>query len=209
MSHFIGLCFGEYWQSNLEQYDENLEVEPYVKYTKQEAIEEEKDRHLRRYDYAKRIPSDQNLLEENIQILLKGENLTDEEAWEAIKEWGYDIDEEENLLTTYNPDSKWDWYAVGGRWDGFLPLKEKDDNGNPICTNIACVNEIDWDYLFENKYAPFCFVTEDGYWEEKGEMGWWGITTNEQPKDEWEIKFKNYIQTLNPDCEVTVIDFHI
>ena len=126
MSHFVGLCFGEYWQSNLEQYDENLEVEPYVKYTKQEAIEEEKDRYLRKYNYTKRIPSDQNLLEENIQILLKSENLTDEEAWEAIKEWGYDIDEEENLLTTYNPDSKWDWYAVGGRWDGFLHLQIKE-----------------------------------------------------------------------------------
>lgn len=209
MSHFVGLCFGEYWQSNIEQYDENLEVEPYVKYTKQEAIEEEKDRHLRRYNYAKRIPSDQNLLEKNIQILLKGETLTDEEAWESVKEWGYDIDEEGNLLTTYNPDSKWDWYDIGGRWNGFLPLKEKDDNGNPICTNTACVNEIDWDYLFENKYAPFCFVTEGGCWEEKGEMGWWGITTNEQPEDVWDIKFKNYIQTLDPDCEVTVIDFHI
>lgn len=209
MSHFIGLCFGEYWQSNLEQYDENLEVEPYVKYTKQEAIEEEKDRHTHRYNQARQIPRDQNLLEKNIQILLKGETLTDEEAWEAVKNWGYDIDEEENLLTTYNPDSKWDWYAIGGRWNGFLPLKEKDDNGNPIYTNVACVNEIDWDYLFENKYTPFCFITEDGCWEEKGEMGWWGITTNEQPKDVWDIKFKNYVQTLDPDCEVTVIDFHI
>ena len=23
----------------------------------------------------------------------------------------------------YNPDGKWDWYVVGGRWSGFLPLK--------------------------------------------------------------------------------------
>jgi len=26
--------------------------------------------------------------------------------------------------TTYNPDSKWDWYSLGGRWAGYWKLKE-------------------------------------------------------------------------------------
>lgn len=30
--------------------------------------------------------------------------------------------------STYNPDSKWDWYSVGGRWTGFFKLK-KDKTG--------------------------------------------------------------------------------
>ena len=34
MSHFIGLCFGYCWEENLEKYDENIRVEPYVEYTK-------------------------------------------------------------------------------------------------------------------------------------------------------------------------------
>jgi hypothetical protein len=26
--------------------------------------------------------------------------------------------------STYNSDSKWDWYTVGGRWAGLLKLKK-------------------------------------------------------------------------------------
>jgi hypothetical protein len=28
-------------------------------------------------------------------------------------------------MSTYNPDSKWDWYAIGGRWTGYFPYKGK------------------------------------------------------------------------------------
>lgn len=30
-------------------------------------------------------------------------------------------------LSTYNPDSKWDWYQVGGRWSGYFPVKQPLD----------------------------------------------------------------------------------
>ena len=39
MSHFIGLCFGDNWENDLEQYYEGLEVEAYIRYTKEEAID--------------------------------------------------------------------------------------------------------------------------------------------------------------------------
>lgn len=29
--------------------------------------------------------------------------------------------------STYNPDSKWDWYQVGGRWSGYFPVKQPLD----------------------------------------------------------------------------------
>ena len=36
----------------------------------------------------------------------------------------YGVDEEGLYrLSTYNPQSKWDWYQVGGRWRGFFPVK--------------------------------------------------------------------------------------
>src|SRR5262245_57979732 len=28
-------------------------------------------------------------------------------------------------LSTYNPDSKWDWWSVGGRWRGYFTAVEK------------------------------------------------------------------------------------
>ena len=41
-------------------------------------------------------------------------------------------DENDNLISHYNPDSRWDWYSIGGRWSGFLPLKDRDEEGNPM-----------------------------------------------------------------------------
>lgn len=34
--------------------------------------------------------------------------------------------EEDGLYTTYNQDSKWDWYVIGGRWNGCLPIKNEE-----------------------------------------------------------------------------------
>lgn len=43
MSHFVGLCFGDNWENDLEQYYEGLEVEPYIHRTKEEAIKKLKN----------------------------------------------------------------------------------------------------------------------------------------------------------------------
>ena len=213
MSHFVGLCFGDNWENDLEQYYEGLEVEPYIHRTKEEAIEKAKKHHTENYEYAvKKLESDTLTQEDRdyyMDVVNDGCSLTDEDAWKQVQDWGYQIDDEGNLLTTYNPDSKWDWYSIGGRWSGFLPLKELDSEGNHLTTNEALVGEVDWEYLLNEKFPPFCFVTEDGEWFEKGEMGWWGITTNEKSEDTWETQFSNYIKKLDPDCLVTVIDFHI
>lgn len=213
MSHFIGLCFGDNWENDLEQYYEGLEVEAYIRYTKEEAIEKAKEYHTSNYEYALKQLASDVISPENLahytKIVNEGCSLTDKDAWEQVQDWGYQIDDKGNLLTTYNPDSKWDWYSIGGRWSGFLPLKEKDEDGNPLESNEAYFYEIDWEYLLEHKYPPFCFVTEDGEWIEKGEMGWWGVSFNEQPEDDWNTQFKKYLDTVDSDCLVTVIDFHI
>lgn len=32
--------------------------------------------------------------------------------------------------STYNPESKWDWYSIGGRWAGYFPVKQPFDSAN-------------------------------------------------------------------------------
>lgn len=213
MSHFVGLCFGDYWESNLDAYDEGLEVEEYVVYTKDEAIDIVKQNHAKAYESAIEYLSKSDITKSNKEyyqsIIDKGLFISYEDAWKKVLDWGYKLDDEENLLSTYNPDSKWDWYSIGGRWSGFLCTKEKDDEGNPIRVNQAQFKDIDWDYMFENHIIPFNYVTEEGEWCEKGEMGWWGITTNEMEQDDWDDNFKRYLKLVEDDCLVTVIDFHI
>lgn len=213
MSHFVGLCFGNSWEYDLENYYEGLEVEEYVVYTREEALAKARKYHEQAYNYALEALKKESLTEEQIKTyndtINAGPSLSNEKAWENVLKWGYSIDENNNLLSTYNPMSKWDWYSIGGRWDGFLSLKERDAEGKPKTANKAYANEIDWDWMLENKYPPFCFVDQTGDWHEKGEMGWWGVSFNDQPENEWRQEYEDYIKQLDPDCLVTVIDFHI
>ena len=213
MSHFVGLCFGEYWENHLEQYCENLEVEEYIAYTKEEAIDKVKIEHANAYEQAISSLYDVNLDPKQIEylqnIIDRGLFISYEDAWEEAKDWGYKIDENENLITTYNPDSKWDWYEVGGRWSGYLPMSDFDELGNYQYVNVAYVEDIDWDQFRLEHNTPFCFITEDGEWIEKGEMGWWALVNNEMEDNEWFNIFWSYIKSLPKDTLVTTVDFHI
>ena len=98
MSHFTVAIFHRPDQdikTLLAPYDECKQVEPYVQHTRQEAIE-----------YAR-------------QHFRSMEGKTDEECWAYMAD-GNQTDAEGNIYSTYNPDSKWDWWEEGGRWNGML-----------------------------------------------------------------------------------------
>ena len=209
MSHFVGLCFGVNWEDNLDAYDENLEVEEYIAYTKDEAIDIVKRNHAQAYESALEYLHKPDVTESSKKyyesIVDKGLFISYEDAWKKVLDWGYKLDENENLLSTYNPDSKWDWYSIGGRWDGFLHYKDEEPGFAE--TNEAYIHELDMDYLLE--HVPFCFVTEDGEWREKGKMGWWCSISNEKSEETWKQQFVDYVKSLDTNCLVTVVDFHI
>jgi len=68
----------------------------------------------------------------------------------------------------YNPNSKWDWYSVGGRWSGRFLLKDKTDNPslrsakiqgiegtpgvfkNKTGIDVAYAKDIDWEGMEKN-----------------------------------------------------------
>lgn len=53
----------------------------------------------------------------------------------TLKEWckswgGWDLEEDGTIMTTWNNDSFYDYYRVGGRWDGVITGNEQEsDNG--------------------------------------------------------------------------------
>ena len=53
------------------------------------------------------------------------------------------------------------------------------------------------------------FVTEDGDWHESASMGWWAMTTNDKDEDVWRKEFLDYLESVEDDVEISVIDFHI
>ena len=112
-------------------------------------------------------------------------------------------------FSTRNPDSKWDWYVIGGRWHGALNTKSK------TFTNECELGEIDWEkksveddvaLRITKQTPPFCLVV-DGEWHEEGKMLWWGMTANE--KDDWNTLFLKALEGLPSQSRCYVVDFHI
>ncbi|GMX64464.1 hypothetical protein Elgi_37330 [Paenibacillus elgii] len=217
------------------------------------------------------------LIEEPKEISLKEYYNNDFELF--IKEWaGYKEKDLETGKYGYweNPNAKWDWFQVGGRWSGLLKIKEKATSGvtgTRSWTNEAAnipedkvdsakVKDIDfsldikkyndnlrfWELIvdgdtprnseeetiikrnfnkpdyysnrYENKeqfaklsseFGTYAVITPDGQWHSKGDMGWWGASseTDEEAK-QWNKSFKEtFIDNADPEWTLTVVDCHI
>lgn len=104
MSHFSVLVIGKNWEKQLAPYSEELKVEPYKKYLS--------------IDEIKRIKK----------------NYQTDDPLPYMSDWTGDSGgQDENGLyywSTYNPQSKWDWYSLGGRWKGTFLLRNNGRGKN-------------------------------------------------------------------------------
>jgi len=191
MSHFSVLIIGDDIEAKLAPYDENLEVPPYIFQTRAELEKERKEI----IEEAKNPPQDS---------YMDYSKYTDKMglAEFAMAYHDAEIDTEGNLLSIYKPDSKWDWYAIGGRWEGMLTTKEG------ACTDQARLNMLD---LNSEEFFTFAVITEDGLWHEKGEMYFFGNSSEtEEEAEEWKKTYwDRFIKTLSGDILLTVVDCHI
>jgi len=117
------------------------------------------------------------------------------------------------VLSTYNPQSKWDWYSLGGRWLGYFKLKGRKGGklgragvfGNeaaPSTCDQARFGDI------ETPDRPFAFIDHDGAWHERAKMGWWACTSNERD-DEYEAEWQAFLASCTPDDVLAMYDCHI
>lgn len=218
MSHYCVYVFQDANSPSIEEllapYDENITLdEPIVKYTRQSAIDYvRKDfAHYKETIY-KEYLTDPIVYEEKYSKnkehinYLKNEfpkrlNWTDDECYEHIKKDFKDdmIAENGDLLTTYNPKARWDWWCIGGRWCDELVLK---DNSH---VNDTIISKLDK----EQTLCPYAFIDTNGEWHERGKMGWFGCASNEVEYDAWEKEYKQYLNSLSDDVTITIIDCHI
>lgn len=102
----------------LEPYNENISVEPYIDRTVKQIIEDEKEYLDKFLEYKK---NGLELSDYQKNFIEKYQGKSDAEIY-AIWRQNYEdgnFDNEGNLLTTYNPKSKWDWWVIGGRWNDY------------------------------------------------------------------------------------------
>lgn len=139
--------------------------------------------------------------------------------------------------TTSNPDGRWDWYTVGGRWSGkFDPDRNR---------NVLRIGEIDWTNLdrraridagtewdrlsseaperignttrdeYVDAVAPTylptaALLTADGEWREPSRIGWFGTSYNEtMSESEWAREWSERVREADPDTVLVLVDCHV
>lgn len=174
MSHYAVLVIHNKNQ-NIEKlltpYSENLEVEPYLKYKHDDALKMLRDE----YDYDDKDVDDALL-----------ESFVNNYSSYSLKDG--------DVYTTYNPNSKWDWYTIGGRFDGKLMLTDEgrlnvvDEIKRKYCTDIDIKDlQENFDYLRYVNSAPLKYVkwfTPLSHEEKEKKRRWWEINIDgDEPKD--------------------------
>ena len=147
------------------------------------------------------------ILGENIEVKLApyDENLeVSPYIWQAKAELEKElaeIDQEGNTITTYNPNSKWDYYSIGGRWRGCLTSRAG------VHTDQARLDTLDP----TKHFTTYAVITEDGEWHAKGEMSWFAFSTEtEEEAEEWKKQYwSRFIESLSGDTLLTMVDCHI
>ena len=228
MSHYSVAVFHRPDQSVeelLAPYSENLEVEPYIWLSREEAIA-----------YARKH--------------YKTEGKSDEECWQMVAEDSR-TDEDGNIYSTYNPQSKWDWWYEGGRWCDMLNANgEPVDSGRfgdltfPVDEEAYQEALRFWDVAIDHKmagdgeeyqlfykeeyyreyygdretyarqmaqFSTYAVLTPDGEWHAPGEMGWFGCSSEsgEESRDWYDHYKERFLDTADPDWILTIIDCHI
>lgn len=163
----------------LEPFDEELKVPPYRK-------------HLEAYEVA-RMAGHYKLDRHNLHGLA---------AW--MQEWTGNPGGVDRrglyYTTTFNPDGRWDWYEIGGRWDGFI----KGAKRNVISTRALSKSP----HLKDS--VPCYIVTPDGMWLEHERFfpdGFLSGRIERKPDDQWLREVRESLEE-NADCRVVCVDIH-
>jgi hypothetical protein len=182
----------------MEPYDENSDVPAYVAYSTERAAEDLKNTLHRLELIVNRREPHYNIEVCQEQIELLRRTTAEQRYQEQIRHFDR-FNAHGEPLTNYNPDSKWDWYVVGGRWDGWI--NDRETSSEQFADNMATTEQ-----AIERNKIPHAIITPDGEWNENGQMGWWGILLTEN--EHWDSAAKQLFASY-PGHRVVIVDAHI
>lgn len=143
----------------LAPFDENMEMDQYIYQTKEEIIKDARTRlnKIKENEYREYLEDPDSCKEKyNKGFIDYLENefineyeMSDEELHkQKISYYDDDqIDEDGNILSTYNPKSKWDWFEIGGRWSGEITLKSGENVDIAKIKDIEFGNNLDYEKI--------------------------------------------------------------
>lgn len=183
MSHFAVAVFTDKnttVEELLEPYDESLEVDEYLLYTRKQLIEHARRKleETRVAEYTEYLKDPAAYLKEvccgntqdqRYQFLssefMKRYNETDEQILQRELSYYEDDmqDQDGNVYSTYNPDSKWDWYECGGRFSDMLIDSDSGENADEL--PVRKVDFIKMSRMERESMAPYEKAINDGFYK--------------------------------------------
>ncbi len=100
-------------------------------------------------------------------------------------------------VSTFNPNAKWDWYAIGGRWHGHLP-------GN-VMSAATLLKRPDLKSLL-----PAALVTPGGTWHQRETFvvtSWFKGHFDRKSDREWLTEVREALESSS-DYRVVCVDVH-
>lgn len=110
--------------------------------------------------------------------------------------------------STSNPQAQYDYYKIGGRFDGYLELLHPRPPGllgrlfgakAKSRVNLARKSEVDLEAI---RNDPPAALLLDGQWHECP------ISTDPETLTEWNVRFARMLDAIAPDALLTVVDVH-
>ena len=110
-------------------------------------------------------------------------------------------------IQTSNPHGKWDWFEIGGRWNGLITGRKEPDN-KEIRNNFILASKLLASPDFAER-LPFGIVTPTGEWVERSTFvttytGWY---TRETATDAWCTHVRRILEAF-PTHRVVGVDVH-
>jgi hypothetical protein len=191
----------------LAPYDENKEVPKYKHYLRKEEVE----RACKHFGIKPMSPSGVAVGEKYRLTPAQIEEYFGNAGGEDKKGYFY--------WSTYNIRSGWDWYQIGGRWQGMLLLKAGakgmsgtrsllDKREPSLGVDVAYLKDVDWDAMRNAGGEPFTThaVVDAKGWHEAAKMGWFAVTYNRKEKEEtWDSLYAQRFLSNPTDTTVVAV----
>lgn len=182
----------------MNPYCEHSEVEPYVSYSIEQA-RSDIERDIKRLERIIERRDPEFNLGKCREIVARLRGTTPEDKYREYLQFHETFNARGEPISTYNPDSRWDWYVIGGRWDGWI--NGKDTSGERVEDNIATTEQ-----AIERAIIPHAIVTPDGRWHERGQLGWFAVLITEN--EDWDAQAKEILARF-PGHHLLILDAHI
>ena len=118
--------------------------------------------------------------------------------------------EGEPLITRKEADKIYDSQKAVKDW------KKAQDDGKFSYEDVGFFGKVDDFCMTEDEYVASCHIhcLSFGYvvnreYHSNGDMGWWAIVSNEKDPNAWDKEYKEFIENLPEDAELTMLDCHI